>query len=347
MITQKVDPADPLLAFVTGWINALASRVEHLDVLCLEQPAVVLPANVTAWSMGKERGRNRLRELVAFYQVLNRVINNVDVIFCHMIPRFAVLAAPYATIFRKPLILWYIHRQADLELRLAVTACRYVATAVSDGFPVRTPKLRPLGHGIDADFFAPNPNCQPDDPPLIVQVARLTSIKHQETLLRALAMDVNARVAFVGAVPPGHDQTYLAHLQALANELKIADKVTFTGALKQQAVREMYWQASVAVNLSPPGLFDKAALESMLTAVPTIVTNPAFDPLLGDYASRLRIVDSNDVAGLANSLKSLSTMTTAERQSMVDGIRQRVNANHSLEGMMDRLVALMESTLVI
>ena len=62
MITQKIDPTDPLLAFVPMWVTALAARVEHLDVLCLEQPTIALPTNVTAWSMGKERGRNRLRQ---------------------------------------------------------------------------------------------------------------------------------------------------------------------------------------------------------------------------------------------------------------------------------------------
>jgi len=310
-------------------------------VLCLEQPTVALPANVTAWSMGKEHGRNRLRELVAFYRVLSRVIGKIDVIFCHMIPRFAVLAAPCAAIFHKPMILWYVHRQADIELRLAIAASRFVTTAVADAFPVPTHKLRPLGHGIDANFFAPNPNCQHDDPPLIVQVARLTAIKHQETLLRALAMGIDAQVAFIGEVPQGHDSSYLLRLKALVDQLSIAHKVTFTGALTPQTVREMYWRASAAVNLSPPGLFDKAALESMLASVPTIVTNSAFDPMLGKHTAQLRLTNSEDVEGLVSSLKTTLAMTGSERQSMADEIRERVRASHSLDGMMDRLVELM------
>jgi glycosyltransferase involved in cell wall biosynthesis len=120
--------------------------------------------------------------------------------------------------------------------------------------------------------------------------------------------------------------------------------VTFAGALTQESVREMYWRASVAVNLSPPGLFDKAALESMLSGVPTIVTNPAFDPLLGDYRAMLRIAGTEDSEGLARALKNVLAISPAERQDMVDAIRQRVQASHSLDGMMDRLVALMAST---
>ena len=36
MITQKLDPSDPLLAFTVEWVRRLAARLEHLDVLCLE-----------------------------------------------------------------------------------------------------------------------------------------------------------------------------------------------------------------------------------------------------------------------------------------------------------------------
>ena len=50
--------------------------------------------------------------------------------------------------------------------------------------------------------------------------------------------------------------------------------------------------------MSPVGLFDKAALESMACGVPTIVGNPAFAPLLGDYADLLLTGDAEDVAGL-------------------------------------------------
>src|SRR5439155_481899 len=113
MLTQKLDASDPLLAFTLGWVRTLAARVDHLHVLCLEiQPVTEpLPGNVTVWSMDKERGASRVQELRAFYRVLLRVIGDVDVVFCHMIPRFAILAAPFAMLHRKPLILWYVHRQ--------------------------------------------------------------------------------------------------------------------------------------------------------------------------------------------------------------------------------------------
>jgi len=351
MLTQKLDPFDPVLAFTLGWVRALAARVDHLHVLCLEiQPLTEpLPGNVTAWSMGKEHGAGRAQELGAFYKVLSRISGDADVVFCHMIPRFAVLATPFAMLYGKPLILWYVHRQISLELRLAMAFSHYVATAVPDSFPLPTSKLRPLGHGIDAEFFASDANPVSCDEPLIVHVARLMPIKHQDILLRAFAAlpdRITARIALVGEVPRGQDASYRDQLRALADDLGIASHVTFTGGLNPQAVRDLYRQASIAVNLSPPGLFDKAALESMLCGVPTVVANPAFDPVLGDYMPQLRISSSDDVSGLTERLRALLApdfLSSAASQTMTQTVRERVRAAHSLDGLMDRLVALMVS----
>jgi glycosyltransferase involved in cell wall biosynthesis len=345
MLVQKVDERDWLMAFTVRWIRALAARVDHLHVITLEQREADLLGNITVQSMGKERGYGRPRELIAFYRALGRIICDVDVIFSHMTPRYTWLSAPLAVPYRKPQLLWFVHRQVSAELRLALAACTYAVTAVPDSFPIQSTKVRAIGHGIDADFYAPDPNCQPDNPPLIVYVARLMPIKHHETLLRALAsstLDRSVQAAIVGAVPAGQDPAYLTHLENRARVLGIADRVMFTGGLLSDAVRDLYRRATVAVNLSPPGLFDKAALESMLTGAPTIVSSPAFDEMLGDHGSHLRITSPDNAEGLAAKLQALLALSPQQRAAMTQYIRERVKAAHSLDGLMDRLVALMK-----
>src|SRR5436190_1795211 len=95
-----------------------------------------------------------------------------------------------------------------------------------------------------------------------------------------------------------------ANEQTAPTRTRHADRVMFTGGLLADGVRDIYRRATIAINLSPPGLFDKAALESMLTGVPTVVSNPAFDPLLGDHVSRLRLDSPDDVTELAACLRS-------------------------------------------
>ncbi len=345
MFVQQVDERDWLRAFTLDWIRGLAARVERVDVITLEQGKATLPANVFVHSMGKERGYGRVRELLEYYRILWHLIRHVDVLFCHMTPRYSWLAAPVAALFRKPQVLWYTHRQDDWELRLALMACRFVTTAVPDSFPIKSPKVRALGHGIDNNFFAPDANSKPASPPLIVHVARLMPIKHQATLLRALASETEAHAAFVGAVPQGEDDSYLVQLQALAQSLGVLDHVTFTGGISAEAVRDLYRRTAIAVNLSPPGLFDKAALESMLTGIPTIVSNPAFDSLLGDHVGLLRIADPDDVRGLTSALRQLLALPVDKLAALAQETRERVIAQHSLDGLMDRLVAVMEDAL--
>ena len=342
MITQKLDESDSVLGFTVGWVRALAARVEHLHVLCLERRTErilsPLPGNVTTWSMGKDRGASRLGELQDFHRVLSSVGRLVDVIFSHMSPRYAWLSAPYAALFRKKLMLWYVHRRAGLELRLATHSCDAVLTAVSTSFPVRTDKLHVLGHGIDSDFFSPDPRGPAAEGPLIVHVARLMRIKHQETLLRALATGIAARAVLIGEAL---DAGYATFLHDLTGTLGLAGKVTFTGARTPPEVRDLYRRATVAVNLTPEGSFDKAALESMLVGVPTIVASPAFDTLCGD--PRLRIDSPTDAQGLADRLRTLISLPAAEREGLGRGLRERARAGHDLDRLMNHLVAFMEA----
>lgn len=343
MLVQKVDERDWLMSFTLKWIRALAARVDRVDVIALEQRQADLPTNVFVQSMGKERGYGRAGELLAFYRALIGIVRDVDVLFSHMTPRYVLISAPLAILFRKPQVLWFTHRQTSLELRLATALSRYVVSAVPESFPLPTPKLRALGHGIDTDFYAPDPTCVPDDPPLIVYVARLMPIKRQDALLRAVGTGIEARVALVGDVPVGHDASYPDTLKVLARDLGIEDRVMFTGGLLSEAVRDLLRRATLAVNLSPPGLFDKAALESMLVGVPTLVSNPAFNGLLGEHVSRLSVADPNDTQALADRLRALLALPAGERQRMAADIRERVGAAHSLDGLMDKLAALMAS----
>jgi glycosyltransferase involved in cell wall biosynthesis len=344
MITQKIDPNDSMLGFVVSWVEQIAARVDHLDVLCLEQHHADLPSNVTVWSMGKEYGRNRLRELINFYQTLVRVLPKIDLIFTHMVPRYLVLAAPLAAILRKPQMLWYVHRQITAELKLALFLCDSVATAVPESFPLTSNKVKTLGHGINTDIFKPDPSCGLDRPPLLLQVGRMVPIKHHTTLIRALAaLGVEAKVALVGEAP-ANGRAYVDQLQSLSKELGLEDRVEFTGRKTLDEVRELLVHASASINLSPVGLFDKAALESMMCNVPTIVTNSAFDPVLGEYALMLRIDGPEDVAGLTQKLTSLLTLAEDKRRRMAEQIGERARSRHSLTGLMDRLVILMEQT---
>lgn len=347
MIVQLVDEHEWLRGFTVGWIRALAAHVDHLDVLTLEAGQADLPANVTVTSMGKERSHNRLRELAGFHRALLRWGRETDVIFSHMTPRYTWLAAPYAAAFHKPQMLWFTHRQVSLELRLALVASRWITTATDTSFPISSPKVHVMGHGIDTARYSPGDQ-PPDEPPLVMAVGRVSPIKHHHIVLDAAALlrdrygDPPVRFAVVGTTAAPGDEEYLQSLIRRRNELGFsADYFKFLGAHAPDDLIALYRRAAIVTNLSPVGLFDKAALEAMLTARPVIVANPAFGGLLGEHRDALLVDGPDDVTGLADRIAALLERTPEQRAAMGRGLRARTAAEHGLDRLMARMVDLM------
>ncbi len=345
MITQALDRHDQVLSFTHDWVAALAERVEGLIVVPVRAGDYALPANVTVESMGKEHGHNRLGRAGAFYSVLNHHLGAVDAIFAHMSPRYVLTAAPLALPRRKPITLWYTHREPSPELRLAIPLATHIATAHPTSFPIASPKVHALGHGINTAIFKPG-EALPSEPPLVVSLARLSPIKRHETLIRAAAIlrdrydDPPARFVIAGGTLPGQSDQYRLDLTAEIERLRVGDRVTLWGAVPAEAVPGVFSKASLAFNGSPAGLFDKAALESMLCAVPTLVANTAFNDLLGGYAGQLTLEDGGDAEALAAKLNVLLRLTSEERRAMGLALSARAARAHSLDQLMDRLVAL-------
>ena len=351
LFNLATDADDPVLGFTTAWLNRLAARYGAVDVITMRAGRLDVAENVQVWSVGKERGYSEARRAAEFFRLLQARLSqhHYAACFAHMMPLFAVMGAPQLRAARVPVTLWYTHRSRTLMLRAAVPLVRRVVTAAPDSFPIPTSKLRVLGHGVDTEFFSPS--ALTPRPPLpqgegerdVVHVARLMPIKHQATLIRAVAAAPGWRAVLVGDVPPGKDLTYPGHLQALAAELGVSDRVTFAGALPAVGVRDAYRAGFAAVNLSPAGLFDKAALEAMACGLPALVSNPAFDDLLGEDVGLLRIAGPDDVDGLAERLRALSRMTDAEWRAIGLHLRERTVAAHSLDGLIARLVRVLET----
>jgi glycosyltransferase involved in cell wall biosynthesis len=276
-----------------------------------------------------------------------------------MMPLFALMGAPLLRLCNIPITLWYTHRSPHWTVRLGMMVSRRVVTAAPDSFPFSTPKLRVIGHGIDTDFFSPerppHPLALHAVPPLhvmergsggevsIVHVARLMPIKHQTTLLRAVSALPDAHAVFVGDVPPEQDTDYRAELEQRARELGITNRVTFAGSQSPEGVRDWYHRATAAVNLSPPGLFDKAALEAMAVGVSTIVSNSAFDSLLGEDAALLRIPAPDDYVALTERLSLLLALPHEQRCAIGERLRARVVASHSFDALIPRLVNVLNT----
>jgi glycosyltransferase involved in cell wall biosynthesis len=346
MLTRRIDREDWLAGFAHGWVAALAAhpRIERVEVICLELGAYDLPGNVRVTSMGKERGAGRLRELLTAQRTIARAIRHVDVIFAHMIPRYALIAAPWAKLFGVPLVLWYTHLGASAELRLAYRLVDRLVTASPESFTLPGRKVTVIGHGIDLSRFFPA-----DDAPaerLVLAVGRLSPIKHYEALIAAAARLAvrpgfeDVRVAIAGGVTPQHPD-YAASLQALIADLRVGERIELLGPVPYEQMPALYRRAAVTANLCPTGGVDKVVLESMASGVPAVVHNETFLPLLGDDAGVLFCPDL-DPDHVADRLAALLALPPQERAALGARLAARVRAGYGLDALIERLVAVFE-----
>ena len=152
--------------------------------------------------------------------------------------------------------------------------------------------------------------------------------------------DFPVQLVLVGDIPDGFEDSYKQKLLALVDELGIQEKVIFAGAQTPEEVRNWYSSATIALNLAPEGLFDKAALESMACGVPTIVSNPAFHSLIRPYRI-LQIPSPDDIAALRESIKTVLALSHEERNSIGQHLRQGIIAEHSLDALVKKLISVM------
>jgi glycosyltransferase involved in cell wall biosynthesis len=201
-----------------------------------------------------------------------------------------------------------------------------------------------MGHGIDTARFSPGPDDRDADPALILAVGRVSPIKMRHVLVEAAALVRDEALRFIIAgqpAAPGDDE-YQQKLLLQRDQLGLSEeKFQLAGALSVDELVALYRRGSLVTNLSPPGLFDKAALEAMLTGAMLVVANPTFDPLLGEYRDLLHLVDETDPHALAERIRAVMALPPAERARIGADLRERTASEHGLARLMSRIVALM------
>ena len=349
MITQKVDLDDDVLGFTHTWVNKLAERVVHLHVLALSVGRHQLRDNVTLYSMGKERGAGRLRRFVNFNRVVAPLVlhRQVDVVFVHMVPLYAILAAPWAKLSCVPIMMWFTHKSANWKLKLAHWLVDWVVMASVESFRLSSDKVMVTGHGINTEAFRPVGGDRSERPFTVLSVGRISPIKDYETLIEAADILVNRRgqrdlrFIVVGDVGTPKQVAYRERLLVEVQQRELVENFEFVGSMPHRQVETYYQQADLFVNLSHTDSLDKAVLEAMACGLVPLTSNIAFGPLLGRLATRLMFAvrDAQDLAGKIEQLAQLSEM---ERETLGREMRSIVVQQHSVQGLMDRLVEVWE-----
>lgn len=346
-ITYKADIHDSLVGHVVGWINALASHMERIDVVCLAAGKAVWPENVRVHSLGKERGGRRVARWARFFQTVWRLRDGVDAVFCQFSPQYVLAIAPLAKLRGWPIVFWYTHRHVGWQLYLATVLVDSVVTAAPESFRLSSSKLGVIGHGIDTERFRPEPAARVS-PPVVLAVGRRAPIKNYELLIDAAARLSESlgrsgfRVRIVGGDEGNAPPSYTDQLQARVERAGLQGIVELVGPIPYAQVVREYQRASVHVNLCPTGGMDKAVLEGMACGVPTLVRNKAFAALAG-ATSGLQLVRGEDATLLSEQLRNRISISGEARGSLGDALWRAVEREHGLEQFVLRLVEILRA----
>jgi glycosyltransferase involved in cell wall biosynthesis len=252
-----------------------------------------------------------------FTAALARELRGCAGVVAHMVPLYAVLAAPLVRPRRIPLVLWYTHWKGHAVVRAAERVCTAVTSVDARSFPLHSSKLHALGHAIDLDEFrctdAPSP------PTRALVLGRYSPAKGLETILGA------AREAGVHVEAHGTDETfesYRRELQASYPEAELG------GPVPRAQLPELFARSHVLVNNMRAGAPDKVVYEAAASCLPVLAANPVFDDLLPEEL-RFR---QDDVADLAQRLRALDTRRRPE-------LREVVERRHSVDHWADGLLA--------
>jgi len=345
MITQKVDLDDDVLGFTHTWVNKLAERVAQLYVLALSVGRYELRENVTLYSMGKERGAGRLRRFVNFTCVVAPLLlrRRVDVVFVHMVPLYAILAAPWARLAGVPMVMWYAHGHVSYTLKIAHWLVERVVSSTPEGFRLPSEKLVIVGQGIDTEIFKPAEGSRPSRPFTVLSVGRISPVKDYETLIEAADILVNQRgrrdlrFVVVGDAGTPEQRTYQDGLLTQLQKRGLSKYIQFAGSVPYDQIQQYYQMADLCVNTSQTGSLDKAALEAMACGLLILTCNEAFTEILGDYADRL-MFEKGNAGELAEKILDVY-QTNAETRLVFGGVlRGIVVQRHSVERLMSQIV---------
>lgn len=340
IITQKVNINDDNLGFFHRWLEKLAGKTEKLSVACLSLGEYHLPPNVTVYSLGKEKGYSKIRQFIRLQKFLLKNLPKTDGVFVHMCPIYVVLSWPLAKIFRKKMILWFLHRNVSWKLKLAEKCVVKILTASEETCRLKNrKKIELTGHGIDTEFFRPGDSVKAGKVFKILFVGRISPIKNLDTLIESIDILANQKnikdieVKIIGSPLENYEKEYFEKLKRSIEEKKLTEYIEFLGGKPQREIVKFYQESDLLVNLSPTGGIDKTVLEAMACSISVLVSNQAFRKIFPEEWQNALIFREKNADDLVEKIINLK-----ENKKDIN-LRETVVKYHNLDNLTDKIIS--------
>lgn len=327
-VTQQVDRGHPTLGAAADMVAALAARVDEVVVLASAASVDALPGSVRFRSFAAPT--QALRGLRFEAALVRELVRGRPIgLLAHMSPVYALLAAPLLRPLGVPVLLWFTQQRAGAHLRRSLRVVDAVLSVDERSVPIRSPKVRGVGHGIDTSLFACSP--RRDGSLRLLSLGRYSEVKGHDVAVRALLSLPEAELIVCGEEATPHDATVRASLAALVRELGLEMRVRLVDAVPRTEIHALLARTDVLVNATRGTSADKVVFEALAACVPVVAASPVFDTLL---PPPLRFADG-EPADLAEHIRLAAALPDEERRRL----RDRVEAEHSVGHWADEVLA--------
>ncbi|MEM7214376.1 MAG: glycosyltransferase family 4 protein [Pseudomonadota bacterium] len=306
---------------------------------------------------------NRIRRFGQAMVMAREYVGNCDHIYVHFLHTPGSVARYASIITGKPFSvsahakdIWTI---PEWEIREKLADCDWLVTCTQGGAEYLE-TLAPDGrvnlvyHGLDLSRFPPPP--ERDDqrdgsseqhPIRLMTVGRAVAKKGIDTLLHALAAlpeNLHWRWTHIGGGPLKQE------LQNLADELDIAQRCEFRGALPQKEVLETYRKTDIFIlpsRIDETGDRDglpNVIVEAQSQRLPVLSTNISGIPELIKSGENGVLIEPDDVKALTSAIEQLST-EPRKRVQMGEAGEKRVRGAFSHKQTIGELIGLLERSM--
>ena len=322
-VTQRIDPAHPALGVTIPKLRALAARLDEVVVLAADAvEGEVLPENCRVRLYGAptqlQRGSRYVAALAA------ELTHRPAAVLVHMTPLLVDVGGPLVRARRVPLLLWFTHWRVTRRLLLAERLATAILTVNERSFPLRSPKVVPIGHGIDMQMFACTSR-EPAERLRVLALGRTSPAKGLETVARAAEL-AGAELEVRGPSLTDAERAEAMRLESLG--------VRIEPPLAHGEIPALYARKDVLVDNMREGALDKVVYEAAATCMPALASNEGFADLL-PRELRFRRGDADELAA------KLQSLADVDRNALGRELRARVEQRHSVDHWADAVLGVM------
>lgn len=198
--------------------------------------------------------------------------------------------------------------------------------------------LRKFGH-LDDD--APTPTRDADAPPRVLFVGRLSSEKHADDIVRALAL-TDPELGLEFDVVGGGDQA--GPLADLAHELGVGDRVHVLGKISDAQLMDAYARCTFFCMPSTAELQSIATLEALASRKPVVLADAVALPHLVRDGINGFLFPPRDTTAMADRFEQICRLDAPELDAMAQASLDVV-ARHDIEYTLDTFESIYEEVI--